>query len=372
MPWGDNTRNQGPWGSNTPPPSRPTPPDFEELFRQLRKQVDKFFGGENKGFFMLLALVAAFLWLATGVYTVDPGEQGAVLRFGAYHRTSEPGINYHLPAPFERVVKVPTEKISTVNVGFRAYDAAGGKITKENKVLEESLMLTENRNIAEVPFDVNWKVADVSKFLFNVKDPAGTVKSVAESAMREVIARNKFGDIISVGKEKIAGDAKQIMQDILDNYDAGILITQLNMRDVQPPEEVVDAFIDVEDAKQDRDKQIEQARAYENDIIPRARGDAERILQEAAGYKERVVAKAQGESKRFLAVYDKYKDNKEITRKRLYIETMEDVLKNTNKVVMDGKAGSSVVPYLPLAELKPGAGGKDAGQPVNATNAVKQ
>jgi modulator of FtsH protease HflK len=354
MPWGDNTRNQGPWGGGgggqTP---SPVPPDIDAMLRRAKQQLEDFFKGNNGGMLIIAALLSAVMWLATGVYTVQPGEEGVVLRFGAYHHTSLPGINYHFPSPIERVIKVPVEKINTVNVGFRNFDATGGKIAKDSKVLEESLMLTVNRNIVELPFDVNWKVEDAAKFLFNVRDPSGTVKSVAESAMREVVARNKFGEIIAAGKEKIAQEAREIMQEILKGYNTGILITQLNMRDVQPPEEVVDAFIDVEDAKQDRDKAVAQAKAYENDVIPRARGDAERVLQEAHAYKETVVARARGDAGRFTAVYDKYKDAKDVTRKRIYLETMEEVLQGTNKVLLDnGSHGSNVIPYLPLSELK--------------------
>ncbi len=353
MPWGDNTPGQGPWGNggnnNSGGSKQPPQPDIDELIRKSRDQFKQFFGNDNKKSLLILILVGLVLWLSTGIYTIEPGEVGVVKRFGAYSRKTEPGINYHIPKPFEEVVKVPVEQINTINIGFRSFTT--GRLNKDNKVLEESLMLTVHRNIAEVPFAINWKVSSPEDFLFNVRDPGATIKSVAESGMREIVARNTFGDVIAGGKDRIAHEAKDIMQEMLDDYNAGILITQLNMRDVQPPAEVVDAFIDVEDAKQDRDKAIEQARAYQNDVIPRARGEAQKILEQARAYKQEVTAKAEGEADRFTSIYDKYKVAKDVTRKRMYLETMEEVLKGKDKILLDNKGGSGVLPYLPINEL---------------------
>ena len=212
-------------------------------------------------------------------------------------------------------------------------------------------MLTGDENIVDIDFEVQWKVREPSKFLFNIREPELTVKSVAESAMREVVGRTKIASVLTEGRASIEQDARGIMQTVLDSYDAGIDIVRLQMREVQPPSAVIDAFRDVQTARADRERARNEAETYRNDIIPRARGDAEKILQDAEAYQQQVVAKAQGEAGRFVSVYEKYKVSKDVTRRRLYLETMEELLKGMNKIIIDKKAGGGVVPYLPLNEL---------------------
>jgi membrane protease subunit HflK len=298
--------------------------------------------------------VILLVWLSTGFYTVGPEEEGIELTFGKYSNTSTSGLRYHLPYPIQEVIKVPVTKINSVEVGFRSsITRSKNQNSGEAKVEEESLMITGDTNIADVAFEVQWRITDAKKFLFNIRDPEQTVKSVSESAMREVIGRTPFATALSEGRQFIAEDAKRVMQSTLDSYDAGIQVVLLQLRPVQNPGPVMDAFLDVETAKQDRETAINRARTYVNDIIPRARGDAEKILQDAEAYKQQVIANAKGEAQRFSSVYEEYKLAKDVTRKRIYVDTMQQVLTGMNKTIIDsGTSKSGVVPYLPLQEFK--------------------
>ncbi|MEE9139386.1 MAG: FtsH protease activity modulator HflK [Alphaproteobacteria bacterium] len=369
MPW--TTRGgggQGPWGRG---PSGPQPPDFEDLLRTGQDRFKKMFpsgirGG--KGFWLVLAAVAA-IWLASGVFRVLPNEQGVVLRFGEYVRSELPGLHYHLPWPIESAVTPRVTFVHRTEIGYRAADRFARTATAR-QVPEEALMLTGDSNIVDINFTVFWVIKDAANFLFKIRDPEGTVKSAAESAMREIIGQTPIVLALAEGRRQIEDDTKDLLQRILDDYESGVEVTQLQLQKVDPPGPVIDAFNDVRRAEADQQRLRNQAEAYRNDIIPRARGDAERILQDAEGYKQEVVARSTGDAKRFLAVYNEYKNAKEVTTRRIYLETMEEVLRNVNKIIIDSGAqgGTGVVPYLPLPEIQKrrtggrtgGAGGKES------------
>ena len=361
-PWGNSG---GSSGDNKPKqPAKAIQEKGKNFFEELKKKKGEF-GGKflkddgNKSLIILAIIVIAFLWLISGLHEVDAGEQGVVLRFGAYDRFELPGLRYHLPYPIEKAIIVPVEKVNTENIGygqsknvrkFFANNQNNKDASAEKKTIavQEGSMLTFNRNIVIVPFAVNWKIKDAYSFLFNTKDPINTIRSVAESSMREIIAQSKFIDVIAQGKEKIADDAKNLMQKILDDYKTGIQITQVNLTDVQPPEEVKEAMDDVNGAIQDRNKAIEQAKAYRNDIIPRARGQAQQVIEDAKAYYEKVKANAGGDSERFRQIYNEYRKNPEVTKRRLYIDAMEQIFTGSEKLILDKKGAGGVVPFLPL------------------------
>ncbi len=363
MPWGDNTKGQGPWGGGQPP-KRPKneQPDIDELLKRSREKFDQYFkggggngaGGGAGGFsgksILVVLLIAFFVWLSTGLYQVGPDQEAVVLRFGAYHRSAGEGLHYHLPRPFEQVIKVPITQINKLEVGVRTGAGSSVGAGQSARVLEESLMLTGDENIVDVDFEVQWRIGNAADYLFNVKNPDSTIKSVAESAMREVIGRTPIADALTEGRAKVQQEAKEIIQDLLNTYQAGVLIARVNLREVQPPGPVIDAFRDVQNAKTEKQSLINKAVAYRNDIIPRARGEAEKILQQSQAYQEEVVAVAQGQAERFEQIYEEYRQAKSITRKRLYLETMEDIFQDMDKIILDEQAGA--VPYLPLNELK--------------------
>jgi membrane protease subunit HflK len=354
-PWGGGPRGgngQGPRGRG------PQPPNIEELLRksqdQFRRIVPGGFGS-GKGF-ALVGIALVLLWLATGIYRVLPDEVGVVLRFGKYTRTAQPGLNYHLPAPIEAVLKPKVTRVNRVEVGFRAGDGTsaargGGRATPQ--VAEEALMLTGDENIIDVNFSVFWVINDATKYLFNIRAPEQTVKAVAESAMREVIGRAPITNALAGSRGQIETDVLKLIQQVLDGYGAGVTITQVQLQKVDPPEQVIDAFRDVQRARADQERARNEAEAYRNDILPRARGESVRLVQEAEAYKQEVVAHSQGDAERFLSVYDAYKVAPDVTTRRLYLETMEEIFKGTNKVIIDRAAegAGGVVPYLPLPEL---------------------
>lgn len=340
--------NKGPWG-NLPSGGGGgnQGPDLDVLLKRGQDKLRQFLpdGGEQSPqFFIFIGVLLIAVWFFTGIYKIDPEEQGVIVRFGAFHRLADPGLNYHLPAPIERVVKVPVTTIQRVEIGARTGE-------RGRKLLEESLMLTGDENIVDIDFEVQWKVLDPVKFLFNVRDQEATVKSVAESAMREVVGRTPIASALTEGRSRIELETKQIMQQVMEQYGTGIEIVRLQMREVQPPSDVIDAFRDVQTARADRERARNEAEAYRNDILPRARGDAARIVQEAEGYQQEVVARAEGEAGRFASILEKYKIAKDVTRRRMYLETLETVLKGVDKIIIDRKASGGVVPYLPLNEL---------------------
>ena len=318
-----------------------------------------FNGFNNFNFSLGKALVVAFvavviIWLASGFYIVHEGERAAVTRFGAYTRTAMPGANYHFPFPIESVTKVKVDHIQKEEIGFRSSGDNNNSYGKNNiqKVLpEESLMLTGDENIADVNFFVQWRVDNIKEYLYNLDNVKFTVKRVAESVMREVIGATTILDAQTDGRASVENDAKSLLQHILNEYKSGVHIETLRLLKVDPPQEVIDAFRDVQTARADKERRINQAQAMRNDIIPRARGEAAKIIQEAEGYKKKIIAIAEGDSKKFKDIYVQYANSKDITKRRMYIETMEKILSNVSKVIISDKANKSMVPYLPLKQL---------------------
>ena len=353
-------RGGSPWGS---PPGGgngsgrgPTPPNIDELIRNIQEKIKKFLpGGASTGnkpiFFGLIVLI--IIWALTGLYRVLPDEQGVVLRFGKFVSTTQPGLNYHIPYPIENVFTPKVTKVNRMDIGFRSGSdtgfSSGGGVAD---VPEESLMLTGDENIVNIDFSVFWVIKDAGKFLFKIQDPQGTVKAASETAMREVIAKSKIQPILTEGRSKIEIETQEIIQNILDEYESGIQITQVQTQKADPPDQVIDAFRDVQAARADMERSKNEAEAYRNDVIPRSRGEAAKILQAAEAYKKEVVAKAEGEASRFISIYNEYAQAKEVTQERMYLETMEKVMADIDKVIIDKNAGSGVVPYLPLPELK--------------------
>ena len=353
-------RGGSPWGSSPGGGNGsgrgPTPPDFDKLIRDIQEKIKKFLpGGASTGnkpiFFGLIVLI--IIWALTGLYRVLPDEQGVVLRFGKFVSTTQPGLNYHIPYPIENVFTPKVTKVNRMDIGFRSGSetgfSSGGGVAD---VPEESLMLTGDENIVNIDFSVFWVIKDAGKFLFKIQDPQGTVKAASETAMREVIAKSKIQPILTEGRSKIEIETQEIIQNILDEYESGIQITQVQTQKADPPDQVIDAFRDVQAARADMERSKNEAEAYRNDVIPRSRGEAAKILQAAEAYKKEVVAKAEGEASRFISIYNEYVQAKEVTQERMYLETMEKVMADIDKVIIDKNAGSGVVPYLPLPELK--------------------
>ena len=293
---------------------------------------------------VLVFLAVLALWLASGLYRVDSGHKGVVMLFGEYVDETDPGLHWYLPSPIGNVISANVEAVRRVDIGTR-----GGRA-----VPEESLMLTGDQNISDLNFVVQWTVKNPSDFVFNIRDPEGTVKVVAESAMREVIGQTSLQVALTGGRAQIEQKTHALLQSILDSYAAGITITRVQLLKVDPPQQVIAAFNDVQSAKQDKERAQNQAEAYSNRVIPTARGEAERMRQQATAYRERVTKEADGEAQRFLKIYESYKVSKAVTSKRLYLETMEAILSGADKVIIDSD-GQGVVPYLPLNELKKGA-----------------
>jgi membrane protease subunit HflK len=357
--------NQSPWGS-TPPGGNPggngsgtrrDPPNIDDIIKNFQKSLNKFSGGKSGGSkpFIFGLLIILGLWAASGLYRVLPDEQGVVLRFGKFVTTTQPGLHYHFPTPFERALTPKVTKVNRIDVGFRPASDTG-RSSGVGNVPEESLMLTGDENIVDINYSVFWVIKDAGKFLFNIQSPVETVKATSETAMREVIAKSPIQSILTEGRSKIEVEVQEITQKILDEYGSGIQITQVQTQQADPPSQVIDAFRDVQAARADRERSKNEAEAYANDVIPRARGEAEKILQEAEAYKKQVVAAAEGEASRFLAIYNEYKNAKQVTQERMYLETMEKVLADIDKVIIDKDAGSGVVPYLPLPELRKKSG----------------
>ena len=350
-PWGSTGGGQNPWGRGG---GGGSPADFEEMIRRgqdrFRRMMPKGFGG-SRGVVLIVAAVVA-LWAITGFYRVEQDQQGVVLRFGEYVRTTPPGLHYHLPWPVETVQLPSVTRIRRIDVGFAS--AGDGRTTMRRDIPEESLMLTGDENIIDIDFTVLWRIVDARNFLFNIQDPEATVKFAAESAMREILGRTDIQPALTEERPLIEQNARTLLQDILDGYAAGIEITQLQLQDVQAPSEVRDAFDDVQRARQDQQRLRNQAEAYRNQIIPQARGEAVRLIQEARAYREQVINRAQGDAQRFLSVLLTYSANPEVTAHRLYLETIEEVFSGIDKVIIDDDAGNGqgVVPYLPLNELR--------------------
>ncbi|TDQ66762.1 membrane protease subunit HflK [Maritalea mobilis] len=348
MPWNENNSG-GPWGQGPSGgggsgggggPRRPSGPNIEDLFKQSRDQFKGGMPGGRWGILGVIALLLAF-WLYQSIYTIQAQEVGVELLFGQPKQEfSQPGLHFHF-WPIETVEKVTTTQNQTRIGSIRS--ARSGQFS-------EGLMLTGDQNIVDVGFSVLWRISDPSAYLFNVRDPDGVIRRVAESAMREVVGRRPAQDVFRDRRTEIAVEVEQITQSILDEYGAGINIAGISIEDAAPPNEVSDAFDEVQRAEQDEDRFQEEARQYANTRLGQARGEAAQLREEAAAYKDRVVKQAEGEAARFISVYDEYAKAPEVTRKRLFLETMENVLGRSEKVILEG--GSGVVPYLPLPEVQ--------------------
>ena len=359
-PWGGGGSGGGPggpWGGGSGGGGG-TPPDFEDFIRKGQDRFKRLLpGGMGSGSgFAIVAAIVLILWLFSGFYRVNPGEQGVVLQFGKWANQellAGPGLHWHLPFPIETVIVPQVDEVRQIDIGFRARGSAGGT-TSRGDVPEESQMLTGDQNIIDIDFTVQWRIANAGEFLFAIRDPESTIKLAAESAMREVIGRTSILAALTTEKSALEIKTRETLQQILDEYRSGVQITAINMVEVQPPAQVADAFEDVQRARQDRETKINQARAYAEKIIPEARGEASRMLEGAEAYRQRITKEAEGEAQRFLEVYTAYKQNPQVTRRRIYLETVEKVLQGTNKIIMDGSS-SGVVPYLPLDRLQRGS-----------------
>jgi len=316
----------------------------------------------------IIALIAVALWGLSGFFRVEPDEVGVVLRFGKFVREVQPGLNYHLPYPIETALTPQALRVNKVNIGFRESDDMRRGTTLRD-VPEESLMLTGDENIVDVDFSVLWRVKAnaVGDFLFSVQDPPGAVKAVAESAMRQVIGRSNIQAILTGARQTIETGVQELMQQTLDGYGAGVTVQQVQLQKVDPPTQVIDAFRDVQAARSDLERAQNEAQTYANKVVPEARGRAAKIIQDAEAYRAQTVAEAKGQASRFTQVYDQYKKAPDVTRQRIYLETMERVFGGTDKTIIDtGPQGAQgVVPYLPLGELarQPPASQKQGGTP---------
>ena len=354
-PWGSGPK--GPWGSG-PQPVGPRPPDLEDLLRRGQDRLQQLLPG---GYFSgvgiaVIVLFAIVIWAASGIFRVQSEELGVVLRFGKYVRDAEPGLRYHLPYPIDTVLLPKALRVSTISIGMTLIDDPTRRGRTMRDVPEESLMLTGDENIVDVDFTVLWRIkpAGAGDFLFNIQNPEGTVKAVAESAMREVIGRSNIQPILTGARNTTEQAVQELMQKTLDSYGSGIQVTQVQMQKVDPPAQVIDAFRDVQAARADLERLQNEAQTYANRVVPEAKGRAAQITQAAEGYKQQAVAEAKGQSARFLKVYEEYAKAKDVTRERIYLETMERILGGSDKLIVDSAPGTQgVVPFLPLNELSP-------------------
>jgi membrane protease subunit HflK len=346
------------------------PPDLDELWRRFNQKLNDRFGGKvpprsvnlggngggtgsglnggagkAAGF---LPVLVALVWLGSGFYIVDAGERGVVLRFGKFVETTMPGPNWHIPYPVESVEVVKQEQVRTVEVGYRN--------NVKSKVLKESLMLTDDENIIDIQFAVQYTLKSPEDFLFNNRSTEESVMGAAETAIREVVGKSKMDFVLYEGREAVAAAASKLMQEILDRYETGISISKVTMQNAQPPEQVQAAFDDAVKAGQDRERQKNEGQAYANDVIPKARGNASRLLEEAEGYKQRVIANAEGDASRFKQVVTEYSKAPKVTRDRMYLEAVQQMLTNSSKVLVDQKGGNNLL-YLPLDKLIQSGGG---------------
>lgn len=332
------------------------PPDLDELWRQFNQKINALFGGKKTppnggspqvnrfGGFGVISAILLLIWFATGFYIVDAGKRGVVLRFGKYLETTEPGPRWHWPFPIESVEVINLEQVRSIEIGYRK---TGNVI---NKVAKEALMLTAELNIIDIQFAVQYILKDAEDYLFFNREPDAAVRQAAESAIREVVGKNKMDFALNEGRGQIAASAHKLMQEILDRYRSGILISKVNMQNAQPPDQVQEAFQDVVKAGQDRVRLTNEGQAYANEVIPKAKGTASRLLAEASGYNQSVIANAEGNVNRFKQVLVEYSKAPGVTRDRMYLDTMQQIFANTNKVIVDQKSGSNLL-YLPLDKL---------------------
>lgn len=349
--------NDPQWGKNK---GDSGPPDLDDVLRNVNKKINNIFGQKKGGgggdegsrgkgpkqqsggnIALILGLLVV-VWLASGFYIVDEGHRGVVLRFGQYSDTTPAGLRWHLPYPVEKVEIVNVSQVRTVEIGYRN--------NVRSKVLREALMLTDDENIIDIQFAVQYILNNPENFLFKNRNPDEAVLQAAETAIREVIGKSKMDYVLYEGREQVAANATQLMQRILDRYEIGISISRVTMQNAQPPEQVQAAFDDAVKAGQDRERQKNEGQAYANDVIPRAVGNAARLIEESEGYKQRVIVSAEGDASRFEQILTEYSKAPKVTRERLYLDMMQQVLSNTSKIVVDQKNGNNLL-YLPLDKL---------------------
>ncbi|KRB84482.1 FtsH protease activity modulator HflK [Noviherbaspirillum sp. Root189] len=377
--WGRGSQDNGQNNNQNQDGKRPNdgPPDLDQLWREFNQRLNRLFGNRGGGRgdggfnpdmkgagigFGLIAAIVAFLWLVSGFFIVQEGQTAVVMTFGKYSHMTPAGFNWRWPTPIQSHEIVNVSQVRTVEVGYRS--------SVRNKQAKESLMLTDDENIIDIQFAVQYKLKSAADWVFNNRDQEEMVRHVAETAIREIVGRSKMDFVLYEGREKVAFDVSQVMQQITDRYNAGVQITNVTMQGVQPPEQVQAAFDDAVKAGQDRERQKNEGQAYANDVIPRARGAASRLLQEAEAYRSRVVANAQGDSERFRQVLGEYQKAPAVTRDRLYIETMQQIFTNTTKVMVDSRTGNNLL-YLPLDKLI-SQSATDAGLPKPGAPAVGQ
>ena len=352
-----NNNNDGPWGSGGNNPwegGSSNNRDLENSIKRAKEKFSRFKLGSPRNLSIFI-IVALLFWLATGFYRVEPDEQGIEMLFGKWNQTTtEPGLHIFFPTPIGKVMTPKVENVRKINVGYRSASDLGfgtGSNTERN-VLEESLMLTGDQNIVDVHFTVLYKIKDAGKFLFKLRNPETTVKDMSESVMREVVGQRDLEFLLTGGRQEVEQVVRSDLQDILDEYESGILVQSIQLQSVNPPALVIDAFDEVQRARQDKEKLVNEANSYLNKIVPNARGDAAKLVQEATAYKEQVIKQAEGVAQNFIDVYNSYKDTKYVTKQRIYLETLTEVLEGPNKIILDNTGeGQGVVPYLPLNEL---------------------
>lgn len=353
-PWGQKGGSGGPWGSGPQGGGGGNrPPDLEDIIKRGQDRLRGLMpGGQMGGRGILLALALVLcVWAATGIYTVGPREVGVNLVFGKFVGLSKEGLSYNLPYPFGSYTKPSITDLRTVEIGARNVDSS--RRVPQRVSADESLMLTGDENIVDIDFTLQWQVdpAKVTDFVFNLANPDGSVRLAAESAMREVVGRRNIQSILTVDRAAIEAEVKKFTQDTLNSYGAGVEVLRVNLQKVDPPLQVIDAFRDVQAARQDQDRVRNEAETYASRVVPESRGEATKIIQGSEAYRERSIAEAAGQASRFGQVYDEYRKAPEVIRERIFLETMERVLGGADKIILDQKGGQGVVPYLPLNEL---------------------
>lgn len=352
-PWGDDDKDN----------------DIDKLLNSLNKGFKKFLGqngggdigpsGSSSGIFATILAIIFIVWAATGLYIVEEDEQAAVLRFGKFVRIANPGPNYHAPFPFEKIIKHKVTIHQIEEFGYRSSSDGSNddkfrsfaRKVEARPVAEESLMLTGDENIVDINFLVRWKIDNIKNYTFNVQDPRSTVKMAAESAVREIIGNTKFAEAQTEGRSMVEDKSMKLLQEILDSYDSGIIILGLQMLKVDPPQQVIDSFRDVQTARADKERLINEAIAFRNNLLPEARGEADKIVQEAKSYSHEVIALAEGEAKRYMKLLEQYKTSKGVTRTRMYMDTMEHVLSGAKKIILDDKAKAMMPMMMPINNI---------------------
>jgi membrane protease subunit HflK len=374
-PWGGSGGGGGgPWGGQ-----RPTggggggglgggqQPNIEEMLRRSQDRVRNIIPGGFRSPTAIILILAILigLWLLSGFYRVQETQRGVPLLFGDWSgNVTDPGLRWWPPSPIGEVLTPGVTQINRMNIGFRDDTDLGGRGGPVRDVLNESLMLTSDQNIADIDFTVQWRISNAGEYLFNIRDPEETVKAAAESAMREIVGQTALDDLLTSAREGVQDETQTLLQGILNEYGAGIAIERVQLQKAEAPAPVIDSFNDVQRARQDKERRQNEAESYRNQIVPKARGEAAGIIQEATAYRDRVIKEGQGEASRFDQIYKSFKAAPEVTRRRLYIETLRDVLEKADKIIIDSNAegGQGVVPYLPLNELRGNRSGSGAAQ----------